>query len=140
MNRNVPGVPSILFLCMTALFSVSCTLFVDVSEEFGDALTAYTRFIRWGEFDRAGFFADESVADEFRARLRDAHGVKIVELRVVDTDYDEERGEATVSIEMDYYLPSSMQVRTLTDVQQWVYREGRGGKRWRLVSLPPVFR
>ncbi|HBG93430.1 MAG TPA: hypothetical protein DDX12_08200 [Nitrospiraceae bacterium] len=130
----------IIFWSMLAAIALSaCMPAMSVRTEFDDSINKYNKFLSSQSFDAAGFFASESIAKEFSARVKAAKNIKVIDRRIVSVGYDEEKGTAQVEVEIDYYSLSSYRMRTLLDIQKWAYVTESGFKHWRLMSLLPEF-
>jgi uncharacterized protein YceK len=101
----------------------------------------YNRLVRWDELDNAlSIYVSPSMKEEYRKRIPDAEKVKIVDYRVKTKECDPVKGVATVKVEIDYYRPPSITVKTLVDNQEWSYEGPEEGRVWRLKTLLPEFR
>ena len=130
-----------VLLIMTATFMLlSCATDRSAQKSFAEIYNDYNKYLRWGEFDQLSLYVSESIYDEFRKRVKDLKDVRVVDIRELKMDYDEIHGKAEVDVEIDYYYPSSLQLRTIEDTQQWVYIKEDGVLIWRLETLPPEFK
>ena len=130
----------IIFWNMLAAVAISaCMPAMSVRTEFDDSINKYNKFLSSQSFDAAGFFASESIAQEFSARVKAAKNIKVIDHRIVRVGYDEKNGTAQVEVEIDYYSLSSYRMKTLLDIQKWAYVTESGFKHWRLTSLLPEF-
>ncbi|MDP3260345.1 MAG: hypothetical protein Q8M34_07145 [Thermodesulfovibrionales bacterium] len=130
----------IIFWNMLAAIALSaCMPAMSVRTEFDDSINKYNKFLSSQSFDAAGFFASESIAQEFNSRVKAAKNIKVIDRRILRIQYDEENGTAQVEVEIDYYSLSSYRMKTLLDIQKWAYVTENGFKRWRLMSLLPEF-
>ncbi|RJQ40541.1 MAG: hypothetical protein C4550_03365 [Nitrospiraceae bacterium] len=130
----------IVFWSMLAAIAFSaCMPAMSVRTELDDSINKYNKFLASQSFDAAGFFASESIAKEFSARVKAAKNVKVIDRRIVRVGYDEKNGTAQVEVEIDYYSLSSYRMKTLLDIQKWAYVTESGFKHWRLMSLLPEF-
>jgi hypothetical protein len=116
---------------------VSCSK--NIHEEFQRSLDSYNNLMRQNEFDSASRFAAPSVREEFisRARVKD---IRIFDFRIVNAQYDEAKGKASVDVSIDYYLKTTYRAKTLLDREEWAFIEENGVKGWRLMSPPPDFK
>jgi hypothetical protein len=129
----------ILILTLITTVCIACSPRQAIREEFEMSVKKYNDTIRWHDMNSASLFAAESLDEEFRARVRVAKNVQVVEYRILRTKYNEEKGEAEVQVEIDYYHLSSNRLKTLVDTQKWAYIKEDGEKHWRLMSLLPEF-
>lgn len=109
--------------------------------DFEDSSRGYNKMVRWEESAQACLiYADKAIRDQFLARVEAAKEVKIVDYRIKTLECEGDRKSATARVEMDYYIPPSTRVKTLEDVQKWVYFENEEVTGWRLISLFPEFK
>jgi hypothetical protein len=109
-------------------------------DELDQSLNRYGDLFRWNELDATSLFAADSLRPDFIVRTKAAKNVKVIDYRIIGARYDGKKRKASVEVEIDYYLVSSATVKTLRDTEEWAYREERGVKGWRLMSLLPEFR
>jgi hypothetical protein len=128
----------LLSLIMAVLIA-GCSSY-SVREQFDKSVEAYNEALRWFEWSNASRYAEDLIREEFKARAAAAKDVRIVDYRIVSKNYDPEKREATVEVDIDYYRLFSPSVRTLHDTQKWVYFENKGTKGWKLISLLPIFK
>ncbi|MCL5022656.1 MAG: hypothetical protein M1497_04700 [Nitrospirae bacterium] len=112
----------------------------NIRGELEENVEQYGQLIRTHKMDLAGSFTTGAVLDAYMERVREAKNMRIIDYRIAGIKYDEQKGEAEVQAEIDYYTFSSYRLKTLVDVQKWAYVEEKGKKQWRLVSLLPEFR
>jgi hypothetical protein len=124
-----------LVICVTL---IACTK--SIRGEFEASLDQYGELVRKGKMDLASSFTTDALWDEFSARARAAKNVRVVDYRVGRVKFDEQKGEAEVKVEIDYYTFAAYRLRTLVDTQKWAYVDEGGKKQWRLVSLLPEFK
>ncbi len=132
---------TLIFLLLLGTCACSSLKTMQAANDFGTSSRKYNEMLRWRELTSAGMtFADQSVKDEFIKRAMAAKDVNIADYRVLLQDCSPADGVATVIVDIDYYIPPSVTVKTLEDVQKWKYVGKEGNKSWRLVSLPPEFK
>ncbi|MDH4231772.1 MAG: hypothetical protein OEW04_07050, partial [Nitrospirota bacterium] len=124
-------------LAMIAL--VSCNAQKTVRADFERSLKNYNESVRWRQLETASHFLADSISGEYNEWSRKASKVAVVDYRIIDVNYDETKKEAEVKVEIEYYTLSSSKVRTLADIQKWVYQEKDGKGFWRLTSPLPEF-
>jgi hypothetical protein len=139
LNRGECGMKNLWPLLILAVFVTGCSS-QQLRVEFDESLYEYNDSLRWNAWNRTGLYPSHSILEEFNKRIAAAENVRVVDCRIVSQTYSEERREATVRVEIDYYKVSSQTVRTLHDTQKWAYLQENGRKGWRLVSLLPEFR
>jgi hypothetical protein len=54
-------------------------------------------------------------------------------------NYDTQRNEAMVQVEIDYYTLTENRLKSLIDSQKWAYVAEGEIKQWKLMSLLPEF-
>jgi hypothetical protein len=140
LRRDRKDVMRILFLPLLIVASlVSCNAQRNIKADFEKNVKNYNESVRWHQFESASLFPADSIAGEYKERARKASNAEVVDYRIVTVKYDDMRKEAEVKVEIDYYTLSSSKVRTLVDIQKWVYQEKEGIGLWRLMSLLPEF-
>ena len=110
-----------------------------IREELNESITKYNDLVRWHKLDAAGLFPADAIAEEFSTRAKAAKNVRVVDYRVVRTNYDTQTNEALVQVEIDYYTLTANRLRSLIDNQKWAYVTENGIKQWKLMSLLPEF-
>ncbi len=127
-----------------ALLSLSACSYwrnMTAKQDFDDSSREYNRLVRWQEPEQAcQLYVDKAIREQFLAKVQAAKEVKIVDYRVKSVECEVERNEATAKVELDYYIPPSIQIKTLEDTQKWVYVEENGNRFWQLKSLFPEFK
>jgi hypothetical protein len=109
--------------------------------DFEKSSKRYNQMLRWHELNLAGStFGDESVKEEYAERARAAKGVMIADYRVLSQECNPQKKTAKVVVEIEYYIPPSVTLKTLEDVQKWEYVENNETKFWRLKTLLPEFK
>ena len=133
---------NVLLLCVSLAIVSACSSLKSFREELKDTVIAYNDLLRWNEFNKAKNFVDESLRQEFEARAKAAKNVKIADYRILNADFEAEKGEQIVEVEFDYYISPVYLVKTLVDKQKWsyVYIQKEKKKRWRLITPLPEFR
>jgi len=133
---------TVLLLCISVAIVSACSTLSGLREDLKDTVVAYNDSIRWGQFNKAEHFVDDSVRQEFEARTKAAKNVKIADYRILSTDFEVDKGEQTVEVEFDYYISPVYQVKTLVDEQKWsyVFVEREKKKQWRLMTPLPEFK
>ena len=127
------------FLCLLLSVLVGCHPSYQIEDRLEESSRELNKMLRWRQMQEAcAAFALAERRESCLAGAKGATGVEIADYRVRETKLDMEKGEATVRVELDYYVPPSNRLQTVEDVQQWRYLEADG--RWWLVSPLPVFR
>ena len=118
----------------------ACRTLGVTTAEFEKSSRDYSRMVRWQEFSTANTtYVEQDIRRAFEVKVAAAKGITLVDYRILTLTCDPEKGEARATVEFDYYRLPSTRVRTVTDVQQWVYRDEEGESGWRLTSLFPDF-
>ena len=112
-----------------------------IGTECENSTKDYIRLLRWNELDTAlATYVSPSLKEEYKKRIADTEKVKIVDYRVKTTECDPVKGVATRKVEIDYYRPPSITMKTVVDNQEWSYEGPEEGRAWRLKTLLPEFR
>ena len=132
-------------LLMSALLLIlsSCQTIRDqkVAEDFTTTTRGYIRMVRWNELDKAPLsFVVDSQREEFQQRIDAAREVKIFDYRVRNMECNVRTGEAGLTVEWDYYIPPSVTVKSVEDVQKWHYVKENDKGLWLLMTLLPEFK
>jgi hypothetical protein len=112
----------------------------DRSKEFDRSVKAYNRMLRWHEVENAGMtYADPEQREEYlkRAAALKKRGLSVTDFRILSSKYLPEKKSGDVIAEFDYYILPSSRVKTVSDRQEWVYREE--AKSWQIKSGLPNF-
>jgi hypothetical protein len=113
----------------------------NAASEFEESAKTYNWMLRWHELEKAeATFAADSLRKEYSERVKAAKGVKIADFRIRNQECSPEKKEGIVVAEIDYFIPPSITLKTVEDVQTWIYVEKDGNKSWRLTSLLPEFK
>ena len=133
---------NILFICVISVIISACSTLTSIREDLDNTVITYNDLLRRGEFSRAKNFVDQSQKEDFEARAKAAKDVKIVDYRIVNADFEADRGEQIVEVEFDYYISPAYIVKTIIDEQKWSYvsTEKEKKKQWRLITTLPEFR
>lgn len=109
-------------------------------ETLNETTKDYMRMLRWGDYEVAcNTYMTGDVRKDCLKRLGN-RGLKITDYRFRTSDLKPEEGKATVRVEVDYYVPPSVTVKTIEYGQSWEYRDKSGGKTWEMVTPPPEFK
>ncbi len=135
---NGKAVKTVLLTLIVIAFA--CCATHSMRGDFEKSINGYGELVRQHKFDAASVFATEAMAEEFLSRARNTKNVKMVDYRIVGISYNEEKGEADVQAEIDYYTLSAFRLKTLVDTQKWVYVYEGGTKQWKLKTALPEFK
>lgn len=131
----------LIFMLLMGTSACASLEAMKAANDFGTSSMKYNEMLRWHEMTAAGAkYADQSVKDEYIKRALAAKEVNIADYRVEMQDCTPADGIATVIVDIDYFIPPSVTLKTVEDVQKWKYVGKEGDKTWRLVSLPPEFK
>ncbi len=130
---------NLLWSLLLVLALSACSAYF-LRDDFDQSLDRYNHLVRWHDLDAASLFVTEPLLKQYQARASAARDIRIVDYRIVRTNFDAERRTASVEIEIDYYHVASNRLKTMHDKQEWAYLEETGTKRWRLMSLLPEFK
>ena len=103
------------------------------------SIRAYNRMVRWQEYEAAEKAVAPPVVDEYRKTFT-AGDLKIADYRIKSLTCDVEKNSAEAVVEIDYYLPPSLSVKTIEDTQKWRHFPDAIPGGGRLVSPPPDLR
>ena len=124
-----------IFLAVTCLSLAACATHTSIGEDFGRSVKAYNRMLRWHEIESAGMtYVDPELRDEFLKQTESLkkRGLSVTDFRIIYTKYIPESASGIVTAEFDYYILPSNTVKTISNRQDWVYREK--SKSWMLRS------
>jgi hypothetical protein len=109
-------------------------------ESLNEMSKDYMKMLRWGDYEIActTYMATDVRKDCLKLLVN--RGLKITDYRFRTSDLKPAEGKAIVRVEVDYYLPPSVTVKTVDYEQLWEYRNKNGGKTWEMVTLPPEFK
>jgi hypothetical protein len=133
----------LLLMSAVLLILSSCQSMRDekVAEDFTNTSRGYLNMVRWHELEKAPLsFIDDSLREDFRKRIEAAREVKIFDYRVRNLHCDVLKGEAGLSVDWDYYIPPSVKVKSVEDVQKWRYVGEKDKGLWMLKTLLPEFK
>lgn len=99
----------------------------------------YHRLIRWQETNGSVAYVADALRPAYLERVSVFEKVKVVDFKIKHVDLAPNRETATVSVEYQYHLKNSTNVKTLTDTQKWEFYPDAKPSGWRITSLPPIF-
>lgn len=80
--------------------------------------SSFHRYLRWGKYDKALEFIDDTERESFRGRYREyEEGFNLVELKIVSVDRSD--GEATVEVQQKHYRDDNMIVEDVLIIERW---------------------
>jgi hypothetical protein len=114
---------------------------VNIGSEFEKSSRAYVQLIRWHELESAmATYVGTPLRADYQKRITEAGETKVVDYRITSMACDPVKGEATLTVEYDYYRLPSTRVLTVVDHQKWSYVEQAGVRAWQLQTLLPSFK
>ena len=131
-----------LLLLASCMIITACADRMLSCESFTQNMKAYNRLIRWHEVENAGMhYLEPTLRDTFMKSAAEMkkRGVIITDYRILTSECLQEKRNAEVIAEFDYYVQPSVRVKTLTYRQQWNYGEKDESKVWKTNSGLPVF-
>ena len=134
--------PRILLAAVITLLLNGCgpTKTVMIGVECEKSTKDYIRLVRWNEFENAmAIYVSVPMHEEYRKKIEDMGEVKVVDYRVKTRECDPVLGVASVKVEIDYYRPPSVTVKTVTDYQKWTYDGPEDQRFWQLKTVLPEF-
>jgi hypothetical protein len=132
-SRLLAAIPLLIFVAC-------CGLQHSAKAEFEESLSGYNDSLCRHDMLMAKNYLEDSLVENYMAKVYAAQDVRIVDCRVLWTRYDEAKGEAEARVEVEYYTVSTQRVKTVLDTQRWAYTAIKGKRQWRLTSLLPEFR
>ena len=121
-----------------ALALTSCSH--NLREEFDASLSKYNDLLSRNELGAANRYAANSIRAEFINRAAALKDERIVDYKIINIRYAEEKRRASVDVEISYYNLYHNKVKSLQDIEEWTYSEENGAKGWRLTSVLPEFK
>ncbi len=136
-----------LFVLLPSLLS-GCAAYRSYNrgETCDRSIREYSRLVRWSEMEKAVIaMVDQGQRDAY-ARTAESmrrRDVTMVDARILAQECHAKQGRAEATMEFDYFVMPDNRLKTVTDHQQWVYREGSSDDQvpgWKLITPPPRFR
>ena len=130
-----------IYLYSVCLMLTACATYAHkgLSEELDRSVKAYNRLLRWHEMENAVMtYTDSELLEENlkQAGILKKRGLSVTDFRILSTRYLPEKTSGDVVAEFDYYLLPSSRVITISQRQEWVYKEN--SKSWKVKNgLPP---
>ena len=121
-----------------ALALTSCSH--NLREEFDASLSKYNNLLSRNELGAANLLVANSIREEFIDRAAALRDVRLIDYKIMNIRYAEEKHQASVDVEISYYNLYSNKVKSLKDRQEWTYSEENGAKGWRLATMLPEFK
>jgi len=119
------------------LMLAACRTLTGTGESLQRSVGEYNRMLRWQERGEAVARFVLPLHQPGYLRLTGGdQAPHIVDYRIGSVSWQTPGRVAVVPVELDYYLPPSVTVKTTVDSQEWSYTEGQG---WQITSRPPEF-
>lgn len=123
---------------LTALTLTACSH--DLREEFDMSLSKYNNLLSRNELGSASLFAADAIKEAFITRVASLKDIRIIDYKILNITYSEEKRRASVDVEISYYNLYYNKVKSLRDLEEWTYSEEKDVKGWRLTSVLPEFK
>lgn len=136
-----------VFLLLMAVAVSGCSS-LNTQENCEKSIKGYNRMIRWGELESASVaLVDKERQQEFDMAVEQfrRNKISIVDFRILSKQCQVEKKQASSTVEFDFFLQPDYRIKTVTDRQQWHFREeskedSQGESGWKLISPLPDFR
>ena len=89
-----------------------------------DAQLAYTKDVRWGNFDDASEAVEPSGRAAFLAQRAAFEKIRITDYEIGKIDYDPDLRSATVRVIYRGYAVATLEERQIEELQHWVRPDG----------------
>jgi hypothetical protein len=89
-----------------------------------DTQLAYTRNVRWGNFDDAGESVEPAERDAFLAHRKTFEKIRITDYEIGKIDYADDLRSATVRVVYRGYAIATLEEREIEETQHWTRPEG----------------
>lgn len=94
----------------------------DLAKRFRDD---FTSALRWKQYKvAAGHMQEEKHRKEFLARFDELRDLHIVDVKLLDVQSSDAEQRFDTDIEMEYYLPPSVTLKTFRFQQSWEFNQG----------------
>lgn len=133
---------SIVTAAIVAMAISGCATIAEMKitrESLDESIRDYNQMLRWEEGPSASSFVTEKMKPEYMDKATGFNRVRVVDYRIKSVDFKKEQKKATVTVEYDYHLKSSLNIKTLSDTQKWEYDQKNKPEGWRVTSYPPAF-
>ncbi len=106
-------------------------------EDLQRSVKEYNRLLRWQEGDTAVVrFVQPLRQPDYLQHGPGREPAHVVDYRIGPINWQTPGSVAVVPVEVDYYVPPSVTVKTTLDNEEWHYTEGQG---WQITSAPPEY-
>lgn len=93
--------------------------------------------MRWKRFQVAASLMRPELRQEFMANFAPLRDLHIVDVRLLDVQTFDDGVRFETALEMDYYLPPSVTVKTFAFTQGWEYFRGEGSHHQGFMIVTP---
>jgi hypothetical protein len=108
-----------------ALVLVACSVMQQQPTKLAElSRTDFMNAMRWKQYDVASNLMVPEHRKEFMKTFVPLKNLHIVDVQIIYLQPSEENRRFETTIELEYYLPPSVTVKTFTFDQTWVYFEG----------------
>jgi len=125
----------LIFLAGLFLLLSACASDSTKNRTFEATMRNYEQIIRWGDLEKANEYlkepADFSLERHENLKKVQVNGYSVLSRTITDKGLDQ-------VVEIKYTKDASVVLRTIIDVQKWVYDEDE--ERWYLISKIPKFK
>lgn len=112
------------------------------------SIKEYSKMVRWSELETAVLSVVDTGQREAYASAAESvrrRGLTMVDVRILAQKCRAEQGSAEATMEYDYFAMPDNRLKTVTDRQQWIYREEQPNdpdkvSGWKLTTPPPLFK
>jgi hypothetical protein len=129
---------NIFAIVIVALALLSCS--PDIKKDFETTFEKYNDALVSSDIRSTVIFVAEKAKDPYVKSYEAAKNSRIFESRIIRKTVDTKTREASIEVELDYYLLNSNKVKSLKYVQQWALIEENKEKEWRLLTPLPEFK
>ncbi len=127
------AVHAMLSFALIGTLGCASSLFGDSGKESAleDAQRKYTELVRWGEIDRASFYVDPSMANDYRDAAKRFEDLHFTNFESGALQFGEGSNTATVHVVYHVYSTKTLVEKTIRERQEW-YREASAADGWRV--------
>lgn len=93
-----------------------------------DTQLKFVHFLRWGEYGAASMMVDEDLREDFLKEVQKLAEVRLSDYEVLDTQFNEDRTEATVLVAFSAYHLRRLEEHRWTETHVWTRKPGE--KTW----------
>jgi len=112
------------FLFLGSLAACSLADKVSPQEEFQKQQALYMQTLRWKDCPNMAAFFTEPRREHFFDQTLGLDDLRITDVRLLRSTFQEETAQVKTIVEVDYYLLPSLTVKTLRMNQDWTFYPG----------------